>query len=86
MLLDEIDIDSFQSIELFLRVKRGKGMYLVERANMCLKTTELELCDDSRLNEMGLKFVKGSVSKEKEEKEKNTHNMIVEANRIEWVE
>ena len=37
MLLDEIAIDSFQSIELFL----------VERANMCLKTIELGLCDDS---------------------------------------
>ena len=52
MLLDEIDIDSFQSIELFLRVRRGKGAYLVEGANVCLKTIELGLCDDSRLNEM----------------------------------
>lgn len=47
MLLDEIAIDSFQSIELFLKIKRGKGVYLVERANLCLKTIELGLCDDS---------------------------------------
>jgi hypothetical protein len=32
---------------------------------------------------MGLKFGKGSVSKEKERKEKNTCNMIVEVNKIE---
>lgn len=62
------------------------GEYLVERANLCLKTIELGLCDDSRLNEMRLKFVEGSASKEKGRRGMNTNNEIVEANRIEWVE
>ena len=59
---------------------------MVEGANLCLKTIELGLRDDSRVNEMGLEFREGSVSKEKERKEGNTCNEIVEANRIEWVE
>ena len=63
-----------------------KGEYLVEGANLCLKAIELGLCDNSRVNKMRLEFREGSVSKEKERKEGNTCNAIVEANRIEWVE